>query len=646
MKWILLSLVLGGPLYLSLAENDKETPLCTYFSNTRFYPHDKTETEIPCLNCHSQTVKVETPSIENLLSSIKEVVEKKPCCFVYYPKGVQPKDRLKDGKLSFYWAQELIGADLLRKDLEKKDQSQLPKNFIAVFDTDADGNECAVHTEQVESIISNQRQHAVLPQIGDRMKFNPTVEPKDYRNSSIGMSNDVYHFINNSMSWKEDPIIYNAFADLTPSSIVIISSGNDYPKPLQPLKIKTSRELNTILVGSLSSDGLVSDFSQQGSEVYILAPAGRELTSANDEGAYCKFGGTSGAAPLVTASLAGFEWLSGYHPTPEEAKNLLKKTAIPTIHSAFEKPKRNGHGILNTYKLGWLTKKLKKLCRKKSKEEKILCFKQAIRDDNTYRVSLKEDIVYGHINKAFPECNDKENPSDVPHITTCEEKQKALEVLRKSVLLNPERAHLWKVLSCIYRNNGFTQNAQLLDRIRAGILRDENIFNQFFTGSIEERRKWVRLVSNVGGVQNEEKLTQLVHSESTHFIVKKEVAQSVVSLKESYGVEKVLGFLKVLAQDTSSEVRKQTAISAGLLEGPESEKIIQSLFEDEDSHVRQAAYRVAIQKRMSDGIRRLQDLIQSGEDTDLIQRLVDWIKETKIKGGEEVLNMINSKNPN
>ena len=61
-----------------------------------------------------------------------------------------------------------------------------------------------------------------------------------------------------------------------------------------------------------------------------MAPGDYYLTSVDGDGNYRQFGGTSGATPLVTGSLAGFEWLSGYHPTAEEAKILLEKTAILT----------------------------------------------------------------------------------------------------------------------------------------------------------------------------------------------------------------------------------------------------------------------------------------------------------------------------
>ena len=363
------------------------------------------------------------------------------------------------------------------------------------------------------------------------------------------------------------------------------------------------------------------------------------MTSADDQGAYCKFGGTSGAAPLVTGSLAAFEWLSGYHPTAEEAKILLEKTAIPTVHSVFENPRRNGNGLLNTYKLGRLAKWMKEQCGQKPEEEKTQCFKQKIRNDNTYRVSIKKEVVYKHINKAFPECNDKEDPPVVSYIPTCEEKQKALKALRVSVLLDPHQADLWKILSCIYRNQGFTQNAKMLDRIHSAVTQDKNFVSQLFAGGVEDQVQWVRLAANIGGEENKKKLNQLVYSEDTSVQVKTAIIQSSLSLTESFGVEKAVEFLTVYAKDSSALVREQTVRMAGLLEGKEGEEVIRSLFEDKEMLVREAAYRAALQKGMSDGISRLNALIQSGEDPDLIKGIMDWIKEKE--GRQEILNLLN-----
>ena len=593
MKWICLGLFLGISLYLQSSENHLEVqqkpPLCTYFSNSSMSLDDETEAEAPCIRCPPPPDK---PVLSlAVIFDLKYSVEAQPCCFVYAPPDAQPEDLLKHGKLSFYWAQELIGSDLLRQEL--KDVSGLPENFIAVFDTGDNKKACASHANKVENIISDSGRHAILPELGDRIKFYSTNWPQDYRDASGDMSDNLFYFINNSMSWENEDMMRKAFSNIPSSSVIVISAGSYYPNPMDPLKVETSAKSNTILVGSLDPDGLISKVSQQGTEVHILAPAGRdELTSANKRGAYCNFGATSGAAPLVTGSLAAFEWLSGYHPTREEAKILLEKTAIPTLHSAFG-DQNNGKGLLNTYKLGRLATTLKEYCGKKPEEEKIKCFKQKIEigEDETYDFPIDKEFIYSHIHKSFPECNghDNENSSTVPHISSCEEKQKALEILRKNVLLSPQQADLWAILSCIYQKNGFTQNAQMLDRIRAAAAKDESFLNQLYEGGVEDQVKWVRLISNRGGEQNKEKLRHLFTSENTSSKVKTAIAQSAMALKEKFGAKMVWEILNKLATDSSLTVKGYTAFSARRLGGEEGDKIIKTLQKDKDSCVREQA---------------------------------------------------------
>ena len=124
-------------------------------------------------------------------------------------------------------------------------------------------------------------------------------------------------------------------------------------------------------------------FSQEHEEVHILAPSDswRLITSSDENGTLRRFGGTSGAVPLVTGSLAGFEWLSGYHPTAKEVKLLLEQTAIPTLSSNVE-PRLNGFGMVNAYKLGMVGKRLKEIC-----GTDVSCFKDRIQKRGDLHIS-------------------------------------------------------------------------------------------------------------------------------------------------------------------------------------------------------------------------------------------------------------------
>ena len=79
---------------------------------------------------------------------------------------------LFEGKLSDYWAQEMIGADLLREEL-----SQVPppdKNLVEVFDSPERN-----HDVKVRNMISDEGQNAVLPELGDNVGITRTIYTAD-----------------------------------------------------------------------------------------------------------------------------------------------------------------------------------------------------------------------------------------------------------------------------------------------------------------------------------------------------------------------------------------------------------------------------------------------------------------------------------
>ena len=388
---------------------------------------------------------------------------------------ISHKRDLIAGKLSDYWAQELIGSDLMKEELKKTAPPDI-ENWIAVFDT-KEGD----HNIGVKNLISDEGPHAVLPELEKKqtpfsdvsldmngrdykrgkgyksaLNLYETSYPGDYL---FGFRGNPPRYINNSMGWFNSEDIYDVFKNLSSSKtsqpIVVMASGNDFPKKLDDMQTKASKDFDVILVGSFAPDGFVSGFSQSGKEVSILAPSDYWLTSAGGSLDNKPFGGTSGAAPLVIGSLAGFEWLSGYHPTAKEAKILLEKTALPTLHS-FEKPRVNGAGLLNAYKLGEVAKRLKEKC-----EKSVVCFKEEILKDENYRFaedkSLRKDLE-----RVFPSCSGGE-PSE-SSVSSCEEKKELFIALRKELLLNPTREY-YESLSCLYEEAGFSRNAEALNKL-------------------------------------------------------------------------------------------------------------------------------------------------------------------------------------
>ena len=310
---------------------------------------------------------------------------------------------LMEGRLSDHWAQELIGADLLRLDLN---QTPAPDKrlFVAVFDRDRDN-----HNINVRNLISDEGPHAVLPELEYQISlFNVGFEgksqakadltsgapPSYYKTRAMGdfhvlsrvlkAGRSLPSFINNSMGWPRNMEVgreIESIKIISPPAVLVTTAGGIFPRPLEEKKIMASREIHAVIVGNLAPDGITGIDSAEGEEVHILAPAGEWLTSAGWEGEYQNFGGTSGAAALVTGALAGFEWLSGHSLEPFSAKILLEKTAIPTVHS-IQTPQRNGAGLLNGYKLGAVAQALNKsatektpfVLKGKSEMRKIICF--------------------------------------------------------------------------------------------------------------------------------------------------------------------------------------------------------------------------------------------------------------------------------
>ena len=74
---------------------------------------------------------------------------------------------LLDNKLSDYWAKELIGADLLREDLENTSAPD-KENFIAMFDLPT--NE---HDARVKHVISDDGKNGVLPELDVEVFHTP-----------------------------------------------------------------------------------------------------------------------------------------------------------------------------------------------------------------------------------------------------------------------------------------------------------------------------------------------------------------------------------------------------------------------------------------------------------------------------------------
>ena len=586
---------------------------------------------------------------------------------------ISDKQNLMGGKLSDYWAQELIGSDLLKEELEKNPTPKI-ENWILVLD-----GEKIEHNILVQNLISDEGQHSVLPKLKNISFFNlDRGDETDYQEGKghkqaiseyeINFPGDYFFgykkrppsFINNSMSWEENKNIYEVFKSFSSSlsrTIVITTSGNKFPYKLDSLTSKASKNFNAILVGSFSPKGFVSQFSQSDEEVSILAPSDKWITSAGKKGKYRRFGGTSGSAPLVTGSLAGFEWLSGYHPTAQEAKILLEKTALPTLHS-HEKPLRNGAGLLNSYKLGEIAKRLRKKCGKNT-----LCFKTAILKEETYHFS-EDKRLQRELKTIFPNCIENKserlnfensvfatakrlnfensvfatteklnfentissteieksnfensfskNTTENINSTACKKTEKLFKKLRKAVLLKPNK-ELLNTLSCVYKTAGFFQNGIALDMLslalnsnykvraelkKAWVLKNNDYINQtspLMSVLAESEEDILRLMLGMGGFEDELKLYE---------------NETAIFLAGSLG-EKGLSLLEK-AFDTNKFKLQWAVISSASQLGEKGLPLLEQAF-DTDHPILQERAINTIKQIGEKGLPLLQKVMNSGE---------------------------------
>lgn len=539
-------------------------------------------------------------SAYDLLQSITGALSIRTCGLISDSRGLMAADR-DMAQLSDYWAQEMIGADLLREEVEKIPVPE-KEPFIAVFDNGS-------HGRLVKNLITNKRPEAILPRLN--RKTAPllyTSYSESFVVAADKLKSNPPSFINNSMGWSDSQSIYEAFQTLSPPAVVVVAAGNIFPQELEKLQVKASKDFDVVLVGSFSPNGFVSEFSQSGEEVHILAPSDEYLTSSL-LGEKKGFKETSGAAPLVTASLAGFEWLSGYHPTAEESKLLLEKTAIPTAHS-HEEPQRNGVGLLNSYKLGMVGKRLKKKCKGRSDS----CFQEEIANDENYRFEVDKGLE-GEIAEAFPACALKEIKKTPTIGTDCEDKKKSFKKLRKAVLLNPEEKNLWEALSCIYKEAGFFANGKALERIALSVgSKEETLYG---LRSLIETGKTslgaLRAIAGIGGPEAVRILKDRAHNleteedkEDVMIVTRKmkptegaEVLNSFIGDENpdiktglAYSAREVgaLDILDNLSKDPNKEIRKIVANVVGWAEGSSwRDKILERLADDPDADVKSAA---------------------------------------------------------
>lgn len=223
-------------------------------------------------------------------------------------------------------------------------------------------------------------------------------------------------------------------------AIVVQSAGNDFPSPAYGLDFervfmgkKISFGDRVIRVGGVDHAGVVSGFSESGKDVVVLAP-GNTTTVSFDGKKETLFGGTSAAAPVVTAALAD---LASFLPnlSKSEAKHILRKTAVRT--STNEVSELNGAGVLNHYKL---LRVAKKLADGGYPQNRQLLFSDELYD---FRAEAEELFAAAELDKADPDTY--------------------MRKLRTAFFLDPDNETIRLSLADVYRQVGLDTQALFYD---------------------------------------------------------------------------------------------------------------------------------------------------------------------------------------
>ena len=219
-------------------------------------------------------------------------------------------------------------------------------------------------------------------------------------------------------------------------TIWVNSVGNRFPKPIADHTREIGGE--AILVGSADPGGFPSTFSSTSEHVTVLAPSDYVQRGIDAKGKIVKYGGTSGAAPMVTGVLADVKSILP-SLTRDEAAYMLQQTATRTTINNISTV--NGAGMLNHYKMLRVAQRLHK----------------ANFADNRHR--LYRDRMYDFSDEASQLTNEAKLLLASTH-GLATNNTKAFKKLRKAFFLDSANEEARTLLADIYQQHGHVASAE------------------------------------------------------------------------------------------------------------------------------------------------------------------------------------------
>ena len=392
--------------------------------------------------------------------------------------------------LSHFWAQELVGADLVNDILKL---SSITNVDVAVLeDMERD------HAAKVSHLVSSVPHSALEPSvsIANPLRVQALAGGFNPPPPSAKKISGIFPFTENLPQLSPNLRVINIsrplptthsegylrrseflekrfseLSNLNNGIAIVTSAGNQHlgGEEISPLKYNP----HIIAVGNLSPSGLVHATSDSGAHVFALAPAGGDYQlSQNVSGAYEGFGGTSGATPMVS-SLIGLLYSINPNFNNDIIKKIISITVQPTLANIHDK-NANGNGLINAPKAIVLAQRITEHCQKLSQTDLNKCYLSNLNDlsltDEASSNNLKGSIVTSK--QIWPSCDDegrmKTTNLESEKFSPCIKAQ-MIKKLRLDILLENNdsvvKSQGLRMLACIYGLEGFSENSHLYEAL-------------------------------------------------------------------------------------------------------------------------------------------------------------------------------------